>query len=225
MEVQNSIVHLIHRCFEPVLALNSEQEKDQIPVKTVPAADAIGEREKMPKRSCWFIFSLLILCSKMSFTIRNSKRAALYSRRWWDFSWSIGTAVVWIGDKEVTKDIDEYSQNDDLDVPVPHPAKVTSEIVILECSSARELNLQLQHSGPTATNGSMLDSIPSTDDDFDEYNLNYESEGESSLEYKFWSVQILCICNRYALVMIITAPKAQYVGITSDDRLETHRMR
>jgi len=83
-EVQDIIVHLIHRCFEiiqPVLALNSEQEKDQIPVKTVPAADAIGEREKMPKRSCWFIFSLLILCSKMSFAIRNSKRAALYSRR------------------------------------------------------------------------------------------------------------------------------------------------
>ena len=70
-------------------------------------------------------------------------------------------------------------------MPVPHPAKVTSEIVILECSSARELNLQLQHLGPTATNGSMLESIPSTDDDFDEYNLNYESEGKSSLEYKF----------------------------------------
>jgi len=70
-------------------------------------------------------------------------------------------------------------------VPVPHPAKVTAEIVILECSSARELNLQIQHPSPTATNGSVLDSIPSTDDDFDEYNLNYESEGKSSLEYKF----------------------------------------
>ena len=93
--------------------------------------------------------------------------------------------MLWSGNKVITKDNDEYAQNDDLDVPVPHPAKVTAEIVIRECSSARELNLQLQHLGPTATNGSMLESIPSTDDDFDEYNLNYESEGESSREYKF----------------------------------------
>ena len=33
------------------------------------------------------------------------------------FSRSVGTAVLWIGDKEITKDNDEYAQNEDLEVP------------------------------------------------------------------------------------------------------------
>jgi len=34
------------------------------------------------------------------------------------------------------------------------------------------------------TNGSVPDSIPSTDNDFDEFDLDYESKGESSLAKK-----------------------------------------
>jgi len=98
-EVRDIIVHLIHRCFEiiqPALAPQSEQ----IPVKTVPPADAVGDR-KCPKAvaglfsvcsSCVKICPMLFVTMKGRHCIREDD--GIFHR-------SVETAVLWIGDKEV----------------------------------------------------------------------------------------------------------------------------
>lgn len=98
-EVQDIIVQLIHRCFEiiqPALAPKSEQ----IPVNTVPPADAIGDR-KCPKAVAG-LFSVCSSCVKrcpMLFVTMKGRHCIREDDG--IFHRSVETAVLWIGDKDV----------------------------------------------------------------------------------------------------------------------------
>jgi len=102
-EVQDIIVHLIHRCFEisqPALAPKNEQGRDQIPVETNPSADAIRDRKYSKAvaglfsvcSSCVKTCPMLFITLKGQHCIREDD--GIFSR-------SVETAVVWICYKEV----------------------------------------------------------------------------------------------------------------------------
>jgi len=102
-EIQGIIVHLIYRCFEitqPALAPKCKQEKDQISVEKVPAVDAIGELKC--SEAVAGLFSVCISCvQKCPILFVTLKGRHCIQDDDGIFSRSVGTAVTWIGDKEV----------------------------------------------------------------------------------------------------------------------------